>query len=267
MKRILAIIIGAFLTQSCFGQTQLPQRMPEKVSVSLHKGGGMSRSYKKITIEGGRIEFEELTGNGKDLEKWSAQISDADFENLYKIFVRNSFDTIKNDERKEIVYDAGSETISISINKGKSFNVTYGKNSPLSGGNLRRYQAVSQAVENLANLYRNKGNNDSMSESEGEKFIQGKWRTGGENDTRAWFLEWTFANGNFKQTGYPPILQAGKYRIVSLLANKLTLELYDQKGTFGENNQNLEIVINQQTNKLAISNTQNFSRANDVKDE
>lgn len=142
------IILNLFWVGSCEAQSKLPEKIPERVSFSYYEGGGMSRSYKKIRIAEGVVEFEELVGNQHEPQKWSVNISDADSANLYRIFVESKFDRIKNDERKEIVYDAGSETISISVNL-KSFNVTYGKNSPLSGRNLRRFQSVKKTILEL----------------------------------------------------------------------------------------------------------------------
>lgn len=94
-----------------------------------------------------------------------------------------------------------------------------------------------------------------------EKFIQGTWRTAGELDkTHAWFLEWTFDNGKFKQIGYPPLAQEGKYRVVKTEESKLTIELYDQKGTFGTENKQIVIVIDKEKNKLKIDGKEGFTR-------
>jgi hypothetical protein len=148
MKLMLPIIvILGFFSEGCLAQSKLPPKMPEKVSFSLYEGGGMARSYKRIRIEEGNLEFEELIDN--QIQKWKAKVSEKDVESLYQTFVKNSFDLIRNDVRKEIVYDAGSETISLSIGIGKSYNVTYGKNSPLSGKNLRRFEAVSKAIDKI----------------------------------------------------------------------------------------------------------------------
>ena len=149
MKLFVIIFLSLFLIADCQAQTQLPKEMPGKITVYLNVSGGMMRSYKKITIDEGVLEFEEVKGNRQNAQKWSANISRAQLAKLYKTFVENKFDTIKNDKREGIVYDAGSESISISINKFKSFGVTYGKNSPLSSDNLARYQAVRKAIDDL----------------------------------------------------------------------------------------------------------------------
>lgn len=255
------IILNLFWVGSCEAQSELPKTMPERVSFSYSEGGGMSRSYKKIRIAEGVLEFEELVGNQGEPQKWSANVSDADSANLYRIFVENKFDRIKNDERKEIVYDAGSETISISVNL-KSFNTTYGKNSPLSGKNLRRFQAVKKAMDELVEKLKNRKNESSLSmtTSQAEDFIQGKWRTAGENGGHAWFLEWNFDGGKFKQVGYPPILQEGKYKITKVGNGKIFLELFEQKGTFGEETKTVEIVIDSQTKLLNIEQMKGFSK-------
>lgn len=260
--KLFFIVSSLFCVLSCAAQSQLPKEMPEKVIISLNNGGGMTRSYKKIRIENGILEFAELAGNRETPEKWSAKITGEDLAKLYKVFVENKFDMIKNGERRGIVYDAGSENISISVNITKSFQVTYGKNSPLSGKNLERYQAISRAIYDLVSRYQDRKTNDLSTDnrtmSETEKYIQGKWRAAGQFDRHAWFLEWTFDNGRFKQTGYPAIFQEGKYKVVSLADDKITIELYEQKGTFGENNRKVEIVIDKEIQQLSISNTTGF---------
>lgn len=264
MKLFLFFILSLFLVQACAAQSQLPKEMPAQISISLNQSGGMSRSYKKIRIESGVLEFQELTGNRANPQKWSATVTIEDLAKLYQMFVENKFDTIKNDERKAIVYDAGSESISISINKTKSFGVIYGKNSPLSGKNLERYQAVSRAINDFVAQHQNKKTDDSSNEprtmSDVEKYIQGTWRADGENDRHRWFLEWNFDNGKFKQTGYPPIFQEGKYKIINVADGKITVELFDQKGNFGSERRTIVIVTDPEEEKLMISGTNGFSR-------
>jgi hypothetical protein len=63
---------------------------------------------------------------------------------------------IKNDARKGIVYDAGSENISISSDVSFSFQKSSGPNSPLSGRNRERYLAVSRAIDDLVSQYAEK---------------------------------------------------------------------------------------------------------------
>ena len=258
MKLFVIVVLSLFLIQGCGAQekTRLPLEMPEKITVYLHEGGGKTRAYKKLTIDAGVLEFEELNGGSPTPNKWSANISREDLAKLYKIFVENKFDTIKNDEPKGRVYDAGSESISISLNKLASFGVVYGKNSPLSGKNLERYQAVRRAIYDLIEQRKNEG----RTTGENEGFIQGMWRMRGENGGYAWFLEWTFENGNFKQRGYPPIIQEGKYRVLNDTGDKITLELYEQKGTFGEEKCELQILVDKKANQLTISGTKGFAQ-------
>ena len=256
MKLFVIMILSLLMIGDCAAQSELPSEMPEKITVYLNESGAMSRRFKKVTIDDGVLEFEERRGNGQASQKWSAKISREDLAKLYKAFVENKFETIKNDEPKGRAYDAGSESISISINKLKSFRVTYGKNSPLSGENLERYQAVSRALDELIAKYER----GAQTTGESEKFIQGTWRVTGENGGYGWFLEWTFVDGNFKQLGYPPIVQEGKYKVLRADGDRLTLELYEQKGTFGEQNRELQISLDRQANQLTISGTKGFTR-------
>lgn len=122
---------------------------------------------------------------------------------------------------------------------------------------FERYQAVKNALGKLIEKYRS---NRSKIAGDAENFIQGTWRAAGGDAVRAWFLDWTFADGTFKQMGYPPILQEGKYRVVSSDADRITLELYEQTGTFGTENSELEILLDKQANQLSISGMKGFLR-------
>ena len=93
-----------------------------------------------------------------------------------------------------------------------------------------------------------------------EKQIQGKWYLEGKNGNISWFLEWTFEQGKFTLKGYPPLYQEGSYRIIKTDGNKLTIELYDQKGNFGSENSQIEIVIYKSKDKLKIKAQEPFSR-------
>ena len=110
-----------------------------------------------------------------------------------------------------------------------------------------------------------------ISAQDHETFIQGKWRLVGEfpkdksGRSRVWFLEWTFADGKFLQTGYPPIKQEGKYRIVRQDEDKLTLELYEQKGNFGTEDRQIEIVVDRKNEMLKIMDKEGFSRIKNKK--
>ena len=98
------------------------------------------------------------------------------------------------------------------------------------------------------------------------KFIEGTWRldgqlpSGGKSPGMSWFLEWTFVGGTFVQQGYPPLRQEGRYRIVADRENTVTLELHDQRGTFGANDRKLEIVIDREGRRLKIQGKEGFKR-------
>ena len=94
--------------------------------------------------------------------------------------------------------------------------------------------------------------------SENEKFIQGKWHLAGTigdgEENRAWYLEWGFKNGEFTQSGYPPIKQEGKYKVIESKDNTIKLKLYKQKGTFGEEDSELKIIIDKENKTISINN-------------
>ena len=100
------------------------------------------------------LKFEELKGGDRQPEEWSATLSDEDLTKLYNAFVESRFDTVRNDKATLAATDAISETISMTVGRSAAFQVTYGKNSPLSGRNLERYQAVSRAIDGLVSVYK-----------------------------------------------------------------------------------------------------------------
>ena len=267
MNLFVIIIMSLFLIEACSAQEEkdfrLPAEMPENITIDLYQGGGKTRAFKKITIDEGVLEFEELSGNSGTPRKWSARVAREDLAKLYKVFVENRFDSIVNDKPKGRAYDAGSESIAVSINSQKTFRATYGKNSPLSGANLERYQTVRTALYDL--MERSAPN--AKTGGENEKFIQGTWRAEGMNGGYGWYLEWTFDGDKFKQIGYPPIVQEGKYRVVSADADKITIELYEQKGTFGEQKREIQITLDREANQLTISGTKGFKRTAERQDD
>jgi hypothetical protein len=101
----------------------------------------------------------------------------------------------------------------------------------------------------------------ARSTSPDDSLIQGTWRLeGNDGKGHSWFLEWTFENGKFTLKGYPPLYQEGSYRIIKTDGSKLTLELYDQKGNFGTDNSEIEIVTDKDKNKLKIKGQGPFAR-------
>lgn len=100
----------------------------------------------------------------------------------------------------------------------------------------------------------------SSAKKTGEDFIQGAWRLTGESEGHAWFLEWSFYNGRFNLKGYPPLYQEGKYRVTKRDGDKLTLELYDQKGNFGNEDRKIEVAIDKKKDTLLIDGKGAFKR-------
>ena len=150
--KIFILFLMVFFT-SCEAQSKLPKQMPADLRISFSENGGMSPYFKNILIEGETIKYKaRMPQEGQKIIEWMAKISNDDRAKLYQLFIENKFDTIKNEKRNGIVYDAGSEGVSISFGKD-SFQVSYGANSPLSETNQKRYRAVAIEIENLAKKY------------------------------------------------------------------------------------------------------------------
>ena len=79
----------------------------------------------------------------------------ADKRNLYKVFVKNRFDVIKNDKTINGPNDRSSEEVRIDLspNYNLSHFIYY---SALNEDNLTRYNAVKSAIFELYEKYKNK---------------------------------------------------------------------------------------------------------------
>lgn len=96
--------------------------------------------------------------------------------------------------------------------------------------------------------------------SEAERFIQGTWSYSGTvpgepiHRTIAVQIEWTFASGRFKQTGYPPLVSEGRYRVVRAEAQAITLTLFEQKGDFSDSDRTIQIALDRAERTITIDN-------------
>jgi len=106
----------------------------------------------------------------------------------------------------------------------------------------------------------------SQTTDSGDAEIQGTWYLSGQVKDRngqpglSWFLEWTFDQGKFNLSGYPPLHQEGSYRIIKQEGKQLTLELYDQQGNFGTDASRIEIILQENKDRLMIKDQGPFKR-------
>ena len=95
--------------------------------------------------------------------------------------------------------------------------------------------------------------------SPAERFIQGTWYYAGtapgtpQHRAIAFHIEWTFESGRFRQTGYPPLLSEGQYRVVRSTESAITLTLFEQKGNFSESDRTIEIAIDQVAGTISVN--------------
>ena len=95
-----------------------------------------------------------------------------------------------------------------------------------------------------------------------EKVMQGTWVVEGSGDGKSstGYLEWTFDNGKFSLNGYPQVHQEGSFRIIKRRGDKLTLELFDQKGNWGTRKSQMEIAVDVKNDLLTIKDKGPFRR-------
>ena len=134
-------------------KSDLPKAMPENTEMSFNASGGLLPIFKRVVVSDNMLFVEETTFQNRELKKWYAKISKDKKIELYRAFVENKFDSIKNEKQKAVVYDAPTETISIRAG-GKSYNVSSGLNSPLSSVDQKRYQNVKDAIFKLEADYK-----------------------------------------------------------------------------------------------------------------
>ena len=110
--------------------------------------------------------------------------------------------------------------------------------------------------------------NNKVSQVSNEEYIKGTWRLDGElppgnsGHSFHWFLEYTFnSDGSFMLTGYPPLMQKGKYRAVKEEDEKLILDLYEQNGNFGTKDKRIEVVVDREKKTLKIDGKEGFKQA------
>ncbi|MCW5771395.1 MAG: hypothetical protein KIT16_07145 [Rhodospirillaceae bacterium] len=90
-----------------------------------------------------------------------------------------------------------------------------------------------------------------------ERFIQGKWSYTGSlgrpgEPGPSWHIEWSFSSGRFRQSGYPPLLSEGRYRVLQATDAGLALLLYEQKGHFSEEDRRIRIAIDRKAGTISI---------------
>jgi hypothetical protein len=241
MKLLYLFLTLWFVSAACHAQrTALPTELPADLSFDYRSGGAMNRSYREFSIENGVLAYEELRNHQEPKITWTSPVKADEIADLYKAFRENAFDLIENDERDGIVHDAGSESIRVSFGGTKSYGVTYGHNSPLSGRNLERYRAVKKALDVLLARHRPSKQKDA----DGDDPLAGTYRAAGDHGNgHTWYLQWKFKNGEFEMRGYPPIFQKGTYRIANAGEGGLSLVLSDQSGNFGAENRTIEVVF------------------------
>jgi hypothetical protein len=240
MKFLYLFLTLSFFSAACHAQrSALPTEVPADLSFDYRRGGAMNRSYREFSIENGVLAYEERRNHQEPKITWTSPVKADEIVELYKAFRDNAFDLIENDERDGIVHDAGSESISISLGTGKSYGVTYGHNSPLSGRNLERYRAIKKALDAFVARHQPLKHKDTDDDPLG-----GTWRAAGDHGNgHTWYLQWKFADGEFEMRGYPPILQKGKYRIDRSSEGKLSVVLFDQSGNFGAEERTIDITF------------------------
>jgi hypothetical protein len=91
------------------------------------------------------------------------------------------------------------------------------------------------------------------------RFIQGIWERGNVHFVDQWrFERGTFAHYN-SIDNINPYTQAGQYQVIEVQEDSILLELFDLETSFGEERQQIRILIDQEADTIRISG-QTFER-------
>ena len=104
-------------------QTKLPAKCPADLRLTLEHGGGMVYYSSKLYLAKDSCFFQQNNHGTETTQTF--QLSEKEFETLYKSLRTHKFDKIKTEQAKGTVHDRGGKTMRIDWDKGqKSLSVT-----------------------------------------------------------------------------------------------------------------------------------------------
>jgi len=158
LKKNIIFFILLFSSGACKGDTtHLPSELPEDIKIIYVSNSEMSRTRLEIIITADTIKISESTGIIiKDTV--TAVISKQEITNLYNVIKLNKFETLKNKESDDIVYDAGEESITVSI-VNFYHGASFGLNSPLKNEEQeKQFVNIRAEILKLREDYKNRQN-------------------------------------------------------------------------------------------------------------
>ncbi len=70
------------------------------------------------------------------------------------------------------------------------------------------------------------------------------------------FVRWEFrVDGTFVQTGYPELRQQGRYQILEERNDLLKVRFFEQSGTFGTDDRELQVQLNRTRDEIIVAGT------------
>ncbi len=151
MKNQLSFFLSIcliFLLSSCYSA---PKEMPDDFTISYQFSGGMSPTYKTITIKIGECKFKSRMNDDDQPLEYSFQLKRDDLVPLYNdLRAINAF-TLKS--KKQKVYDRGGVSISYTINK-KIFHVSNSGMSFVIGAHQKAFSKSEYLISTFVDKYR-----------------------------------------------------------------------------------------------------------------
>ena len=89
-------------------------------------------------------------------------------------------------------------------------------------------------------------------QSDNEKFIQGTWYLDGSTPQGlGWYKKWSFKNGKYRMTGYPPIDRFGSYKKISETSDAIEILLKPDEKSEGQERK-INITLNREDQTISF---------------
>ena len=156
-KKIILVMSLLSIFSSCEAQTKLPKDLPSNAEIIYISEGGFSPSFFRVEIVGLKMKIKKQSAETQNQEITSeAELSAAEVQNLYKVFVENKFDSLKPNEDMGVA-DGKSRSIELKFDQNR-FYATNGDGVEPPKGHAERFRKIEDAIGKLIAAHSKKEN-------------------------------------------------------------------------------------------------------------
>ncbi len=149
----LVMFAGAYgFAENSIAMADFPKIMPPDVKMVYYTESGLTGSWRRVEIFEKKIAVEIKEARARQTKSWEANITREKAISIYRMFADNKFNKINNKKQREVVNDAGLETLSVRAGKVDK-SVSFSENSPLSGKNTQSFKTIAKSIQDLVGKY------------------------------------------------------------------------------------------------------------------